>query len=344
MARPSKEEVVKREKIKELGLFVRDSNIYKKLEDCDKQKVPYLFSEYALFRCESPSEVPISHYHLINISNEECSKHIDRLLDSMSDDGRSACEYLEKYNTKLLAYYLHIYEVSINERINNTESIGYKVYNELPQWELQEILGKKRGDELYYDGFWSIDTNNIKDTKLTDDEIIKFREYLLDNGFTGKTIIMQNKKTQVSIPMINTSNTYINIDLTKPLEESIEFLTKIKNDFDNDPKAIPNIYDLFGVGGDIYRFDLKNSDIYKSNHIKPLGGRLADVLFIYDCKKAGLDNDYIIDEINKYWIEIKNLYKDQFRASTLAQYYNLAKDYIDNEKYKCYLSGYDSNP
>ena len=128
---------------------------------------------------------------------------------------------------------------------------------------------------------------------------------------------------------------YAELDLSKPISELLEFVTMIKNEYELDHTNIYN--DDFKP----HKCDLPNCDIYKSKNPKPIYGRLSDVLFIYDCKKAGLHNDYIIDEIDRYWRDVKNLFRDKFRASTLADYYNFSQKYIDEKEYQSFVCGYD---
>ena len=190
--------------------------------------------------------------------------------------------------------------------------------------------------------------NSISLESLTYDMPIedkqKLLEYCIENN-VGKTFINHESIDLVSdIDRIDNGylhRVHIELDLTKPKEELLKYIEMIKNDYDEDPNNISTVYNILGATLKDYKCELDKCDIYKFKNPKPINGRLADILFIYDCRRVGLKNEYIIDEIDRYWQDIKNLYKDNFTPSTLSKYYKIAIKYIDNQTYKSFISGYD---
>ena len=157
------------------------------------------------------------------------------------------------------------------------------------------------------------------------------------NRLSHLTLIKRDTHS-LSNPMLE-KNTFLQIDLTKPLEELIELVTEVKKDYDKDPTNISNFLYEMGYDFESFECDLKNCDIYKHKSPKPLIGRLMDVLFIYDCKIAKLNNEYIVDEINKYWNNTKNIHKEKITIDTVKSYHKFGTDYIDNLKFEHFLFG-----
>jgi len=382
MARPSKEEVEKREKIKKLGLFVRDSSIYTGFEETAESnkdtptEISYMFST----ACADRSHFFKGNY-LRDPDNIEFAK-------SMLDDGHiydmpisnTEIEKIEKLSLidiKISHLYFLLLEKSIlhtkYEQSPHTYNVDILIYREdlinvLPEEKLQIIFDNYETANLrrFLDNDKYLSSYYNSEPMLSDEDLENLRKYYFTHSTNDRgralhsTTITREGCYSVGIPVqkYNTisypndvfsidygvrKNKVVNVELdfTKPKEELIKFITKIKDDFDEGLKkginTIPNIFDLLGDDEEIFI----DSEIHKKNTRKPIGGRLADVLFIYDCRKSGLDNDYILDEINKYWTETRNLFKEKIQLDTLREYHNLAIDYIDNEKYKCYLSGYD---
>jgi hypothetical protein len=89
-----------------------------------------------------------------------------------------------------------------------------------------------------------------------------------------------------------------------------------------------------------HKCSTQTCEIYKHKNPKPLSGRLMDVLFIYDCKKAGLDDTYTMAQIDNYWSVTKDLRYEQITKNTLQKYRKFAIDYIDKKEYKNFTKGY----
>jgi hypothetical protein len=143
----------------------------------------------------------------------------------------------------------------------------------------------------------------------------------------GKTLFKSHKTALVEI------------DFTKPLEEILAEVTNIKNDFDNNPDTIQSTEEFLGIAEkqEAHLSTLKD-EIYKKPSHKPLYGRLVDALFIYDCNRAGLTKSYALEEINRHW-NIKNLFTEIMRKSTLNNYLEFTQRQIDSGLYKNFISG-----
>ncbi len=355
MSRPSKEKLKQRENIKELRLFVRDSYMYQISEESTKGKSPYIFC----MLCEIRNKTPKDNNNVL-VDKEETivfhqSFHLGNgynFVDEYKNINTQSVLKLREIDNVLSDYFQSIwyegaYKISVELQIVDMES--YYPKTQIRREVLNNVLGKKRVDEViksvynyFSDSNEFIELESIALT-LTKDDKEKLYIYFLKKGEEPKTIIFNRMNLQNTggLERERSENTvFLELDFTKPLDDLIEIVTKIKNDFNKSSKTISNFYGLVGFKTHNSSFD--DLELYKTNNIKPLGGRLADTLFIYDCKKAGLDNDYILDEINKYWTETQNLFKDKMQLKTLREYHSLAVDYIDNKKYKCYLSGYDT--
>ena len=279
----------------------------------------------------------------------------------------ASADTLSKINEYLSKYFLITYisskatSIKAKDYFENKEDYHF-ITNEIDSSKVKKILKNALSPERYEYFLQQYGDNiNIEDIARTDmffvDEnplttqekqnILKELNANEDEYKIDKTIISLKQTPFPSDVIVNKSknkNVFAELDLTKPKEEILEYISKLKDDFDNNHLKFKNIYEILGESQDPYYCDLKNCDVLKSKNPKPMTGRFADILFIYDCKKVNkileadiLTNEYIIDEINRYWIDIKNISTDKFHS--LDEYYAIAKNYIDNEEYRSYLSG-----
>lgn len=132
----------------------------------------------------------------------------------------------------------------------------------------------------------------------------------------------------------------VNIDFTKPKEEIIALVSKIKDDFDNDHSTIQGIDEFLGMPAhQVYNCNIKECDIYKHKNPKPLQGRLADALFIYDCNKMGLTKSYSMSEIDRYWNVVKNVFREKMSENTYYEYLDFATKQIEKGGYQDFFNG-----
>lgn len=386
MGRPSKKDVALREKIIGLGLFVRDSFIYEEIEETLNCVNKNILGDIFIRRCATKS---IKCESLLD--DERLKKHMSISSNCSNinlDDLIISKNKLQKFDG-LYEHYQHLLEQFVFNDIEKENPHNYNVEIRIYKEDLIGILNEERINDIF-GGMESADLKRYIDFSkvmretfgneeysrtLTDEEYEKLSQFYFtrtsedirvpkttikrDDMYIGSTEVQKhnlqffpNEKFSIDYGVRKNKLVNIELDFTKPKEDIMAYVEKIKDDFDENLEKgidiLPNIYDLLGDDGKIFKYDVKNCDIYKTNNIKPIGGRLADALFIYDCKKVNelldadiLINKYILDEINKYWTETRNLFKDKMQPETLSEYYKLAVDYIDNKKYKCYLSGYD---
>lgn len=363
MGRPTKEQVKRRKAIEGLGLFVRDSEIYTSFEygiekaNLTPTKVSYLFCDECSKRNEdylsfdNNQDISMNKYHfksfpiiepLLNIDYElglylfhlHHWKYIDRSNDKILFPPYYSCTLAYKKDIeKALERDLNLDLAKAMMRFSSkfTKASISKV--ELEEW----IEHYKTDDDL-------IDIDFLQDDFFTEDDRKKIKEYYKNLNYKDyhhlNYLTLITKEFPQSPKDGLERNIFAELDLTKPLEELVEFVTMLKKDYDKDPTSISNFHRLIGMELKDHKCSLDACEIYKHKNPKPLSGRLMDVLFIYDCGVAGLDDSYIMGEINRYWHDVKNIHREEITKDTLQKYRKFAKDYIDNQEYKNFIRGY----
>lgn len=198
---------------------------------------------------------------------------------------------------------------------------------------MRELVDSYEGVNGYY-----------RSPKLKKEETIK---YLTEKGYIDENGALKESKNNLPIISLcgknyNTNKSaYVRIDFTKPLDEIVSIVTKIKNDFEKNHNIIQTLGERLGKEEEkeVYKCDLVNCDIYTEKNPKPIEGRLIDALFIYDCKKFGLTNEYALNEINRYWIDVQNLFTAKMQENTRVKYLAFMMDLIENQKFESFLTG-----
>jgi len=197
-----------------------------------------------------------------------------------------------------------------------------------PLFHLGEDIHVKRGDER-----WTYENKNYEHLPIDKEkaiDILKCKD------------LIKNGKLSISIdnlPIINTGNhcleaggksALIALDFTKPIKELLAIVSKIKKDFEDDYTIIKGLDEYLGLvpAKEPYMCNLKECEIYKHKPPKPLEGRLVDALFIFDCKTVGLTKDYAMNEINRYWNDVKKIHTEKITKNTHREYLNFAKKLI----------------
>ena len=248
-------------------------------------------------------------------------------------------------------YYDFMIKISeyAKDRINNT-----KVLN------IMDIFDKK-----YINDF------RIKMGKagIDIDRIIDYFNYLLienycevDYNINGKGVFEYGKKitierykhikinyrSQFKRPMIiinHTSKlTNININLSLPENELIAYVKKLKQE--SDKNKIRNFIDLLAeiegvtIKSTIYDNIVCNSKgkCFDSRNILSKQEKLADMFYIYDALQYGMTQRKISNEIYNYYADI-GIETKTMDDKTLTKYKDIAKDYIDNKRYKELVTG-----
>lgn len=133
-------------------------------------------------------------------------------------------------------------------------------------------------------------------------------------------------------------NALVKIDFTKSKEEIVTFVSELKDNFDKNEFTVLSLDQWLGID---MTEDIKDAmdEVFTTYQSKPLSGKLADILFIYDCYKMGLTKGYVMNEIDRYWNDIKDFFKDKITAETHSKYLKQAKYLIEEKGYTRYLSG-----
>ncbi len=351
MARPSKETIKKRNEILELEIFKRNNEIYINFEDKNNNKtkydIAYSFSLCCFFR---------------NPTRANGNMITDVFLDIESEEIKQSSMYktLLSIDKNYASYFLNFksFYNDNKRRDNGKPRAGYCIEHEIEISILRNALSKKRfieaTNELINIEYFEMNfSESGSDFILTNAEKMAIINELSEQGWKAEKTLIHSKQVSYDIEAIFEDNhnkkIFAELDLTKSKEEILEYVSKLKDDFDKDPSYFKNVSEIFGKTQAPFTCNLQDCEVYKAKNPKPIYGRLADVLFIYDCMQVNkilgadiLTKDYITDEITKYWRDTKNISTESFYS--FDEYYTLAKEYIDNKRYKDYLSGIKTTP
>lgn len=309
MAAPTKEQRELNKKIQ--TLFKRDNNEYIDFEN----------------QCRYEAEKMGHKCFMAYKMAYECGDRIRRPYKKIRED-------IQKYGKRL-----GIKIANSDGTIRNITSLPDIAHN-LPYLDMQSSYPLLDAYDIPFHLF----SDDFDDDPEYKDQIIYFYNRFLEKNEENFYLLEYSKipiiehHRSASIPH---KSALVNIDFTKPIEEIIAFVSKIKNDFDNDPTTIQHLDELLDIKPkrEVYTCNFTECDIYKHKNPKPLEGRLADVLFIYDCHRLGLTKEYTLSEINRYWNDVKNLFKDKMSDNTYREYLSFANKQIDEKGYKDFLAG-----
>lgn len=152
------------------------------------------------------------------------------------------------------------------------------------------------------------------------------------------------KRPKLKSPSYIQQNINLKINLALPKEELIAYISKIKESYEIDRYTIK-------IPIELLREDLEKADneisitrpkgrqehINIRKHINKQE-KYADMFFIYDAYKKSMKQKDIIQSINDYYYDTKNK-ETYFDAKTVTKYREIAKEYIDNLKYKELITG-----
>lgn len=336
-----------KEQIKNLDLITRDNKIYTNLEKSleDSLNIDYLFCMECYYR-----------YSFTHGGSCQVEYQCEDMLD---EEELKKLELLKDIDDEIYNYYSSL--VSYDREFWKGSKQGYSVKTSFHQYALIEALDEKRFKELCFYGWRNKEAiflngypvsdlqKHLEYGLMKDEDIEKIQDYIQNKNHGWNTIITRNylalDRTPVNEKYLKINNVLIDVDLNKSKKEILEFVEKIKDDYDSDKKEehenystkkIPNIYDLLGMKK-VEDFICDRKDFIKEeDNKKKMFLKYADILFIYDCKKAGFTNGDIALEIELHY-DGKGM---KFR--TIANYYNIAIEYIDNQKYLSFLTGYNN--
>lgn len=153
------------------------------------------------------------------------------------------------------------------------------------------------------------------------DGIVPEQSYLLTNF---------KRPPLESFPIIKELDVRLNFSL--PEKDLVEYIKHIKKEFDKKNSIIKSGFELLN---DI---EFNNSDKINLRDILAYKERVADMFFIYDSMKLShkiLKIRYILED----YYSSKGVSTKSFTEKTIRKYFELAKEYIDNCKYKELITG-----
>lgn len=325
MARPTKEEIERKEELKKF--YKRDQKIYT------------VFEKYT---------DSLDNYTTLQVFCTICAVRRERFLSSEDDILLNDIDIYKLHNEyRVVDYPIYLIRgLSALLLDDNLDNEGHKKVKRALKLLLEYSYNFKaifEKEKRIKEGKEKLDNNFLESL-----EVLKEILFMLFESKKGKLFnAVYETFIRKKINQFANKSYFIEVDLTKPKKEIIKFIENIKDDFDANPFKFENTHDFLGLTPEIFKCDIKDCEVFKLGKRgtnKPINGIMADILFIYDCYKVGLDKRYTIKEINRYWNEIKNLNKDEMSERTYENYKKIAIDYIEKQKYLCYITGYNIPP
>ncbi len=291
-------------------------------------------------------------FYEYNVSEEYENLTHEEYVDLMFQKFKTYEMLIEKdYKNFLVSYIDKCTELGITE-LNVLEK---KILDELINDYLVYPTGYKRqiinGKYIFLEEI----TNSKKEKAeifVTDENVedkgINIRSgEIIHNEFIQIQRIYRNTETYLANNIIPNFNRQVNdqnqisiaINFSLPENEIVEYITRIKKKIN--PKTP---FELFGNKLDKAN-DISNIEITDSNNKKisidmtkgkKPQNKFADMLYVYDMKNKGFTYSQIIDEINEYYSNNKT---SSISEKTVTKYFFVAKNYIENEKYKELITG-----
>jgi len=249
---------------------------------------------------------------------------------NVSKDKRRLVEgYLEITIAKLEDDLVNNYLIYPEGYVSNFQGANEDYIHEVETRELTEIGTTFNNgiNESVYKGFYVLQEMNKHSHNQT---------YAINH-------VLPNFKRKIHNS--NQVSTLLNFSL--PLDEIVKYIEHIKNTLDNtDERIIKSPVELLGE-------ELDNADNIDKMCAKNRNGtpkcfdgrqgllrteKLADMFFIYDRASAGQKKLEIMIEIDKYY-DPKGIKKQSIHGDTYSKYLLIAKDYINNERYKELITG-----
>ena len=277
MGRQTKKEQERCAAIEELSIIKRDNSIYTQFETSakhnglDKHK-PYSFA----YECKVRSNYDL---YLDNY-NYECSLwdpysklndgniHLGNIEDMAEKNIVEDFKKLDKIDKKSFLYLYLIHRNILYTNINTPQGLSnfrdpYYIKNIIGLDVLEQWLGKDRAEELN-----SSNLDQIVD-KLSSEEKDRLLKCLEMYQSTVEPIrpfythIYDQHKNNIATNGIYSRSLFVELDLSKPILEIVDYVKMLKKDFDNNQDKFRNVYDL--LGGEIekkFEIDLQKSHLY----------------------------------------------------------------------------------
>ncbi len=182
----------------------------------------------------------------------------------------------------------------------------------------------------------------------------EIRRFFEMNG-PGSTVL---NDTFFNMPMIkpkgrmdvyNPGKILVEIDLNEPKEANRDLIYKLHEEYHRDPEQLQSLDQLCDLPlppKESIHPAIEDHAMYIDPSEKHLFGRLADILFIYDCYKVGLSHEtkqqpYVMDQIDLYWNNTKDLpKKTEMHKKTYKDYLKLGLELIDQRRYQEFIAGH----
>ncbi|MFK5937080.1 MAG: hypothetical protein QM497_01675 [Sulfurimonas sp.] len=174
-----------------------------------------------------------------------------------------------------------------------------------------------------------------------------WKNYLEDGAVELKSTneIISNFKR----PKLKIHNTLLNkfptlkVDLSKPLKEIIAYISHVKKDIEinNIIKAPIEL-----IGEKLQKADnLMCNDkgkCFDSRTILSKQQKIADMFYIYDCKKVKMTQRKIQNEVYNYYADTDINTSQTLDAKTLKKYLDISIEYIDKRRYRELSTGIEA--
>lgn len=338
-----------------MSLPKRTDDIYKEIEN---------FEDYEYTNCIA-YEMAIRNKIVRDIKSKIINKEIDRYDEKIEqelevfglsihdyklfNDDISRYKFLEKENESAIYSYYPLSSVkdaydkllkflydenNIYEEVS-LHSFEYKKINmEYGDW-IKSLFEKKKSYYFTFNNrfFYRISSNVVNElvvNKLGE----KFIKLLSDDELKYMSAKTSMICSRWELNFVETIEMDIKININLPKNEIIDYISKIKDGYDEHFSESKNPLELFSEQiKEISNNPLMNVRTGKIDKIK-----VADMFFIYDCIKQGMKKSKIQMELSYYYSD--NFNKDSlYDQKTINKYLDIAIDYVDNLKYKELITG-----
>ena len=280
------------------------------------------------------------------IRNDEVIKTIYSFYNNYVNDDIYDCFVLDtndfkkckEDSQKLMSFYLnplslyldyHLFE-NINKHIEELKKEDIKNNNDYFTHRLSWILFTPYSKPTNFKKY-------IPNKKLVEEKITKryrsFISHLANEDKESFTINHNSITPKYSRPLepwfneIKERNLVLNLAL--PTHELVDFITKLKKDYDRDHSFFKTVKEL--EGDSFERADKRDGRLSSQS-------KLADMLYIYDCLKIGYKKAKIRNKIYNYYAD-KGIETKYLHNNTLNDYHQVISEYINDLKYKELILG-----
>ena len=354
----------------------RSDEIYKEIESFEEYELTQCVAYEMAIRNEDNLKVIddiINIYNHNNLNDEIYNNRLFSLLESseiIPFVSLDHCSYdIYKYEKDdTLEHFLNNFFCYKDSRIDKTI---YKIIEDEFKKQNSEIRHNGTLKDIQVIEDTLLDTNTLEKKSFQDDYVIKtsitesaehayiqindennkkleneedWKEYMKTGGediFTTYKIIDNFKRPRLKL-LWSFFKKYptMQIDLSKPLNELIAYITHIKKDLEENQDILKAPIEL--LGEEIQKADNLVCDekgkCFDSRAILSKQQKLADMFYIYDALKVGATQRKIQNEIFNYYADNGTETKTM-DSKTLKKYKELATDYIDNKRYQELVTG-----